>query len=251
MDRNENETNRLNDIKTFYEFTYYKGLKPRNSPPSHHLRLLARKIDIQKDDHVLDVACGSGEWLSACKERGASIFGIDLSEKVIEACQMAFDTGVFYSSPAESLHFEDNKFDIVTCLGSLEHFVNPVKALKEMKRVAKKDALFLILVPNKDFLTRKLGLFLGTKQVDAKEDVKTLGEWNALFEESGLIVKERWKDLHVLSWRWISSSSWYSMPIRAAQALALTLWPLKWQYQVYHLCKARPDLINHPNHKKN
>jgi SAM-dependent methyltransferase len=123
----------------------------------------------------------------------------------------------------------------------LEHFINPNKALNEMIRVAKKDAVFLILVPNKDFLTRKIGLFYGTNQVDAKEDVKTLDEWGELFKASGLTVKERWKDLHVLSWEWISSSQWYAIPIRAIQAISLVFWPLSWQYQVYHLCTIQKD----------
>jgi hypothetical protein len=118
----------------------------------------------------------------------------------------------------------------------LEHFVNQKNALSEMVRVAKKEAIFLLLVPNKDFLTRKLGLFSGTHQVDAKEDVKTLNEWSIMFESAGLTVKQRWKDLHVLSWAWISSSKFYLIPIRIIQALLLTAWPLKWQYQVYHFC---------------
>ena len=93
----------------------------------------------------------------------------------------------------------------------------------------------MILVPNKDFLTRRLGLYAGTRQVDAKEVVRTLEEWRALFEQAGLKVEARWKDLHVLSWRWISLGRWYRVPLRFAQAIMLAVWPLRWQYQVYHL----------------
>ena len=48
---------------------------------------------------------------------------------------------------------------------------------------------------------------------------------------------KRWKDLHVVSWSWIAARKWFHIPIRAAQAFALVLWPLSWQYQVYYLCK--------------
>jgi hypothetical protein len=107
-----------------------------------------------------------------------------------------------------------------------------------MVRVAKPDATFVLLVPNKDFLTRRLGLYSGTYQVDAKEEVRTLSEWQRLFNEAGLVVEERWRDLHVLSWSWIASGAWYAIPLRAFQALALALWPVQWQYQVYHRCRA-------------
>ena len=108
-----------------------------------------------------------------------------------------------------------------------------------MTRTARDDAVFLLLVPNKDFLTAKLGLFSGTDQHDIKEEVRTLGEWKELFETADLEVINRWKDLHVLSWSWISQKKWYHIPLRAAQALALVVWPLSWQYQVYHLCKKK------------
>ena len=232
----DKESEQLAEIRSFYDSIYYKSEKP-DITVSHHLRNLARKIGIQKEQQVLDVACGLGNWLLACRELDASTSGVDLSEKAISICKSVLPDGEFYATPAESLPFEENRFDVVTCLGSLEHFVDPAKALNEMIRVAKDDAIFVLLVPNADFLTRRTGLFSGTYQVDAKEDVRTLSEWNSLLNNSGLIVTDKWKDLHVLSWSWISSGRWYSIPVRAAQALALTVWPLKWQYQVYHQCR--------------
>jgi ubiquinone/menaquinone biosynthesis C-methylase UbiE len=233
----DKESEQLAEIRSFYDSVYYRSEKP-DVTASHHLRRLAIKTGIKKDQQVLDVACGTGNWLLACKELGASTSGVDLSEKAIAICNSALPEGEFYATPAESLPFEDNRFDVVTCLGSLEHFVDPEKALNEMIRVANNDAKFILLVPNSDFLTRRIGLFSGTYQVDAKEHVRTLTEWNTLFNDSGLTVNDKWKDLHILSWSWISSGRWYSIPLRAAQALALTVWPLKWQYQVYHQCSA-------------
>jgi hypothetical protein len=105
-----------------------------------------------------------------------------------------------------------------------------------MVRVAKPDAQIVILVPNLDFLTRKLGIFGGTYQTDAKEEVRTLDEWGKIFVQAGLRVESRWKDLHVLSWSWITKGRKLMWPARALQALLLTVWPLRWQYQVFHKC---------------
>ena len=162
---------------------------------------------------------------------------VDLSDRAIAYCQKHLPNGDFHAVPAEELPYNDASFDVVTCLGSLEHFVDPVVSLKEMVRVAKADARFLLLVPNADFLTRKLGLYGGTYQKDAKEVVRKLEEWERLFNEAGLNVTHKWKDLHVLSWNWIMMNGWLAAPLRAVQAMLLPLWPLRWQYQVYHLCE--------------
>ena len=127
----------------------------------------------------------------------------------------------------------------MTCLGSLEHFIEPENALREMMRVAKPDARFLLLVPNAGFLPRKLGLYGGTHQVKVREVVRSLHEWNALFERAGLIIETRWRDLHVLSLEWIGLHGWKEWFPRCMQALMLPLWPMRWQYQVYHLCRRR------------
>jgi 2-polyprenyl-3-methyl-5-hydroxy-6-metoxy-1,4-benzoquinol methylase len=226
------------EIRKFYNSEYYKDAAVKSHLSGHYLRL-ASKINIQAGQNVLDVACGVGRWLLAVKKCGAIPAGIDLSEKAIDICKSIIPDAEIYAGSAEALPFEDQRFDIVTCLGALEHFMDPRKALQEMIRTARDDAVFLLLVPNKDFLTRKLGLFSGTGQREVREEVRTLKEWRVLFETAGLEVIQRWKDLHVLTWSWIRAEKWYQVPMRAAQALALVVWPLAWQYQVYHLCRKR------------
>ena len=226
----------LEEMKSFYDGVYYADAdKPLQG--NAHLERLCSKIQVTAGEKVLDVACGLGEWLHVCHTVGAQVAGVDLAEKAIEYCDKHMPDGDFHAGPAEQLPFPDNTFDVVSCLGSLEHFVDPVIALKEMARVATPNARILILVPNADFLTRKLGLFGGTNQKDAKEVVRTLAEWAALFRAADLGVTTRWKDLHVLSWQWISLNGWLAVPARALQALLLPVWPLDWQYQVYFLCE--------------
>lgn len=231
---------KLGRIRRFYNEVYYAQTEP-TLQVSRHLRKLSRRTGVRPGLEILDVACGTGAWLRACHEQGGHVAGIDLSDKAIEVCKQSLPDGEFHATEAESLPFKDNRFDLVTCLGSLEHFVDPLQALNEMRRVAKADATIIILVPNADFLTRKLGLFRGTYQVDAREEVLTLKAWQDLFESAGLEVAERWKDLHVLSWSWIRLGGWLRVPARTAQALALACWPLKWQYQVYHRLRPRAD----------
>lgn len=226
------------EARRFYDGTYHKDARAE-SRASGHFRRLAAKVAIRAGEEVLDVGCGTGRWLLAARARGAHVAGVDVSQKAIEVCRQVLPDGEFHATPAESLPFADGRFHVVSCLGALEHFVDPGRALREIVRVARDDARFVISVPNAGFLTYRLGLFKGTEQAAFREEVKSLAEWKALFEAAGLRVVRRWRDLHVLSWSWISLRGWRGVPLRAAQALALAVWPLSWQFQVYHLCRKR------------
>ena len=226
----------LSSIKQFYDNEYYRGSSTPTSISAHHRRL-AERLGINAQSRVLDVACGRGDWLLAARERGARVAGIDLSERAIEHCREAMPEGEFASGPAETLPFTDAQFDLVTCLGSLEHFVDKPAALREMLRVATADARFVLLVPNAGFLTRRLGLYGGTNQKGIKEDVYPLATWAQLFNDAGLRIDSRWADLHVLSLAWIRKGPLPMWPLRALQAIALAAWPLDWQYQVFFMCR--------------
>lgn len=225
----------LAQIQEFYDSVYYRTPAATVAVPAHYRRL-AERLAIRQGTQVLDVACGTGTWLQAAHQRGAAVAGIDLSSRAIEICRQTLSDGAFHCGPAERLPFPDRHFDLVSCLGSLEHFVDPLAALREMVRVAKPGAAFILLVPNKDFLTRRLGLYHGTQQTAAKEVVRTLEEWKTLFEQAGLAIEERWKDLHMLNPSWVMQSGPLLAPVRFAQAVMLAFWPLVWQYQVYHRC---------------
>jgi len=225
-------------VRDFYNQKYYgtsSGAHPAGL--AWHYRSVARRLGDLRGKSVLDVACGEGAWLQLLKGLGADVAGADISERAIEVCRQRMPGDEFSVSTAESLTFADRRFDLVTCLGSLEHFLDKPAALREMVRVARDDARILLLVPNAGFLTRRLGLYGGTHQTQIREDVWPLSQWQALFEQAGLRIDERWRDLHPLSRSWIRQGSPAGWPLRAAQALALSVWPISWQYQVYHLCR--------------
>lgn len=226
------------DVRRFYDDVYYKNAAAAPDVPAH-LRRLAARLAPWGGRHLLDVACGAGEWLRAAADLGAVPAGVDISRAALGACRKLLPEAELRCGPAEELPFADGRFDVVSCLGALEHFLEPAKALREMARVARPEARLLLLVPNADFLTQRLGLYSGTQQTEIREEALTLAEWDRLFESAGLRVVERWKDLHVVSPSWICRGPWYAWPMRAVQALALPLWPLAWQYQVFHLCEMK------------
>ncbi len=225
-------------VSDFYNKVYYQSVSLDENTGSHYLKL-AKKINLATGESILDIACGTGKWLKAATDMGAIIHGVDISSEAIGICKQRFPNNVMEVGLAENLPFPDNYFDVVTCLGSLEHFLDQAKAIREMLRVAKPSARFLILVPNAGFLTYRLGLFKGTQQKEIKETIKSLEDWQNLFFEQGLSVKRRWADYHIMSKDWLLRRPYGMLIPRILQALLLLVWPLTWQYQVYHLLEIK------------
>lgn len=223
-------------IRRFYDEEYYAGHPSVHGGLDWHSRMIIGRLGDVQGKNVLDVACGGGEWLEEMYRRGANVAGIDISTRALERCRARMPDAELHHGVAEQLPFEDERFDIVTCLGSLEHFLDQHRALQEIRRVARRGARIVILVPNAGFLTRRIGLYRGTQQAAVKEDVKSLEEWGRLFDSAGFDVLARWRDLRVCSWHWIWRGPLAGRALRLAQAAVLPFWPLSWQYQVYFLC---------------
>lgn len=224
------------DVRDFYNSEYYQQDAVGGRLP-WQVRRIASRISPLPGCVVLDIACGRGEWLEELASRGAHPVGIDISKCAIAKARIRIPSADLREGIAEALPFDDSSFDLVTCLGSLEHFLDQQKALSEMRRVARPGARVLILVPNAGFLTRRLGLYRGTGQVAIRETVRSIDEWTRMLETAGLEVISRWRDLHPLSLGWITRGNSFAWPLRAAQAVALAAWPMEWQYQVYFSCR--------------
>ena len=94
---------------------------------------------------VLDVGCGGGILAEALANRGASVKGIDLSEKALKVARfhlMESGAQVDYElCPAEALAARaPGRFDIVTCMEMLEHVPDPESTVKACATLARPGA---------------------------------------------------------------------------------------------------------------
>lgn len=93
---------------------------------------------------ILDVGCSIGDYCRRLKALGFVCIGVDRNPKYVEkAIAKKVEA---YVMDAYHLGFEDDSFDTVLMFEILEHLEKPELALKEAKRVAKKN--ILITTPN-------------------------------------------------------------------------------------------------------
>lgn len=104
-----------------------------------------------KQGNILDVGCAWGRCFDLYKRYGLSIYGIDISETMIEKAreQWKNDSAVkqLMECEAENILYKENYFNNVTCLGVFDAtFQN--KALGEMLRVTKQGGLLYLTGKN-------------------------------------------------------------------------------------------------------
>lgn len=125
--------------------------------PVDHIRSNNSHTPLQ----LLDFGCGPGDNALRFSRVGYDITGFDICEENIKTCQKLFSLnncesqGRFLVSPAETLEFQNESFDVVIGIDILHHVDIPM-AMNEVRRVLKTDGIAIfrepIEVPLLDFL---------------------------------------------------------------------------------------------------
>lgn len=106
---------------------------------------------VPKGSKVSDLGCGDGYGSLKLLTEGYSVVGLDISSEMIETAKnKLIDTNIdFVQGDLAKLPFDDEEFDAIMAINSLEWTENPLKTLNEIKRVVKVDgyACFGILGP--------------------------------------------------------------------------------------------------------
>ena len=93
----------------------------------------------------LDAGCGSGMAAEMAAARGAQVTGVDAADAMLAIARSRVPTGDFRRGDLEELPFADETFDVVTGFNSLQYAGNPVAALREVGRVAKRGGSIVVM----------------------------------------------------------------------------------------------------------
>ena len=112
---------------------------------------------------VLDLGCGTGELLEhLIKHRGCTGYGVELDDANLLAC-VKRGVNVIQRNLEEGLSiFEDQSFDVVLQLETLQHLRNAQQMLKETARVGK---IGIVSFPNFAHWPNRLQVLTGRMPV--------------------------------------------------------------------------------------
>jgi methionine biosynthesis protein MetW len=97
---------------------------------------------------VLDIGCGTGAYIKALLQEEYQCEGVENNQDYVSEC-LKDGLKVKYMD-AHQLEYSQNSFDTVIMVEVLEHLAEPMIALKEAFRVARKN--IIISVPNIDVI---------------------------------------------------------------------------------------------------
>jgi len=116
--------------------------------PLHRIEAAAsiRDLTAVPCGRLLDVGCGSGDWLLMMRDLGWEVAGNDFDPNAVK---VATDRGLNVTfGSLEQQNLPDACFDAVTLSHVIEHLPDPIGTMRECARILKPGGRIVILTPN-------------------------------------------------------------------------------------------------------
>ena len=97
---------------------------------------------------LLEIGCGTGEFLSCAQALGHRVTGLDLSHRVVAHVASRYPGMDIRCGTLESTHLAPASFDVIAAFHVLEHVTDPVGLLRQMVSLVRPSGLVYVRVPN-------------------------------------------------------------------------------------------------------
>ncbi|NOQ95851.1 MAG: methyltransferase domain-containing protein [Desulfobacterales bacterium] len=134
----------------YFSERYDEGLDPNSAEFQKRLRSEKHRVrfirKVKKEGQVLDIGCGYGYFLAACRNEGFEVSGVDVSDWATQYAIERLGIPVRLGKVGD-LTLPSHHFDIITMWHFLEHSPDPHLALQVVKSCLKDDGVLVIDVP--------------------------------------------------------------------------------------------------------
>ena len=171
----------------------YSRLSAQKS--EREVREVAAWIAPRRDEWVLDAACGPARLARALAPRVERVCGVDLCASMIRLareCQPHSAGSVLFAvGDVERLPYRGRTFHLATCSYAFANFPDPLKVLRELARVIRRDGRIAIidLVAPEESARRDLLCRLETLRGRLPARIRSRSEFYALFRRAGLLLE--------------------------------------------------------------
>ena len=210
---------------TAYYLENEKRLLSEHVPDLARCRIMKTDLwDEVKNTRIL-------QWAHA---QGASVYGVDISEPTVRQARAAFADGGLRGavSDVRSLPFRDGSFDAVYSMGTIEHFLDPQTAVREIHRVLRPGGRVVIGVPNRldpflrpllAYALQKVGLYgYGYERSFSRR------AFRRMLEEAGFDVVAETAILFVPGWLRMADLALHSYARPLARLTGAAVKPFVW-----------------------
>jgi len=148
----------VTELELYYnKFNEEKRLDSRHGQVEFltSMKYIHKYLDILKDNHadkqslrILDIGAGTGRYSVPLAEEGYDVTAVELVKHNLGRLKQKSDKVKAYQGNAMKLkRFEDESFDLTLLFGPMYHLLEQeekIRALKEAKRVTKKNGFILV-----------------------------------------------------------------------------------------------------------
>jgi 2-polyprenyl-3-methyl-5-hydroxy-6-metoxy-1,4-benzoquinol methylase len=148
------------DIEQIYSYDYYYKLR-RHDPiiEKRYKDLLERFRFYKKNNLLLDIGCGTGQFMKSAQKESWNTLGIEVSKEIAEWAMKEHGLKILVGELPD-LKLDAASFDIVTMFEVIEHLRDPLNYLNEIFKILRRDGLLFLTTPNYNSLSR---ILLGSK----------------------------------------------------------------------------------------
>jgi SAM-dependent methyltransferase len=109
-------------------------------------RLAGGSLDIFRGKKVLEAGCGAGRFTEILLQAGAKVFAVDISAAVDANYKNCNKYPDYFVCQADILNLpvQPEQFDIVICVGVIQHTPNPEQTMTELCKQVKPGGLLVI-----------------------------------------------------------------------------------------------------------
>ena len=130
-------------MKDYLEIMYNRGASMTDYP-SRFVRHLVTSFGFEKDQEILEIGCGTGDFLKAFRAEGFSCRGVDLSDRSVRSLKGVQKCDIL----KEKLPYDSGMFDVVYHKSLIEHLSDPSNLMSETMRVLRPEGKIIILTPD-------------------------------------------------------------------------------------------------------
>jgi ubiquinone/menaquinone biosynthesis C-methylase UbiE len=154
---------------------------------------LAGQLTLRGDEHVLDVACGTGRLAEILRQRhpGLRITGIDISPAMIKEARERLPedaSTAWHVGTLSTVEFAPAAFDVVTCANAFHLFITQEEALERMRQLAAPGGTICIVDWCREYPQIRAIQGLARRFGAQHRNILTRAEMHAMVTSAGMSV---------------------------------------------------------------